>query len=119
MSILKRLDKILCSLGVADTDVLDKTLSDERRKFIFSAVENIFTSIISASAMKFTFFSINRKLPFIFIIYISFFWLFFCIILNAGLIGSVKRKKGSNSFFSTIGSLLLRICISVIISLGI
>ena len=118
MSILNWLNKRLCSLGGMDTDLWDKVPSNERRKFSLSSVANIFTSAISASAMGYTFFAINKNMPLIFIICISLFWFCFCVFLNAALVGSIKRKKEAKNFFSALGSLVLRVAISVIISLG-
>ena len=118
MGIFIWLNQRLCSLGGMDIDLWDKTPSNEKRKFSLSSVSNVFTSAISASAMGYTFYAINKDMPLAFIISISIFWFCFCVFLNAALVGSIKRKKEAKNFFSALGSLFVRIVISVFISLG-
>jgi hypothetical protein len=118
MSIAMRLNQILCSLGGGDNELLEQCPSTERRRFKFSAMSNIHTSIISGVAMGFTSIFINKNIHPCIIFCLSLFWMSFCILINAALVGSVSKKNGTGSFFTTVGSLFLRVVISVIISLG-
>jgi uncharacterized membrane protein len=112
-------EKTLCSLGGADTDILSSCPKNEKRRYWMSALMNINSSLIAAAAIAVTFYFVNKTWHPIFIFLIAVFWGFISFTITASLVGSVSKTKKNfgKSTISMVGSFLIRLAISVVFSL--
>jgi asparagine N-glycosylation enzyme membrane subunit Stt3 len=114
---LTGLKRVLCAMGAADTKTLAECPPNEQLKYSMSAIFNINQALMSGAAMAFTLYSINNTFPPFMIIFLSTFWAFICFMLGFGLVGSISKAKQGNSNASLIVSLIIRLAITIVISL--
>jgi hypothetical protein len=114
------LEKLLCSLGGADIDILQKCPGSEKKKFLFASIGIINTAVLSAATMGVAIHLVDKKIFVLAFIICALIWGWFVFVIDSGLLASLcKKAKGAYNRLTTALLIFLRIAISVIIALSV
>ena len=114
------LEKLLCSLGGADIDILQKCPSSEKKKFLFAGIGIINTAVLSAATMGVAIHLVDKKILVLAFIICALIWGWFVFVIDSGLLASIcKKAKGAYNRLTTAFLIFLRIAISIIIALSV